>query len=232
MKVFSVKLEQLSVFLLAIILGVGIVSTWRGAKKTVPAMYPVMDKKIIIDAGHGGWDPGKKGTKGEDEKDINLRVAEKLQKYLEQSGATVFVTRLEDEALGQKKQGDMKERKLIANESGGDILISIHQNAFPQTAPKGAQVFYHNRSEEGKILAACIQASLKTSVDGENKRESKENKSYYILRTTTIPAVIVECGFLSNPTEEQKLNEEGYQESVAWAIYKGIVDYFSQGAAV
>lgn len=232
MKVFSMRLEQTGIFFLAILLGVGVFVTWKETKRTTPAMYPVMEKKIIIDAGHGGWDPGKTGTGGEDEKNINLKVSKKLQAYLEQSGATVFVTRLEDEALGQKKQNDMKERKSIANDSGGDILISIHQNAFPKAKAKGAQVFYHKSSEEGRKLATCIQGALKTSVDAENKREPKENKDYYILRTTTIPAAIVECGFLSNPTEEQKLNEQQYQEAVAWAIYKGIIDYFSQGEGV
>ncbi|MBQ3615255.1 MAG: N-acetylmuramoyl-L-alanine amidase, partial [Anaerotignum sp.] len=91
---------------------------------------------------------------------------------------------------------------------------------------KGAQVFYHNSSGNGKLLAESVQESLRSRVDGSNHRQAKENDSYYILRTTEIPAVIVECGFLSNHEEEKLLNDEGYQEKLAWAIYCGILDYF------
>lgn len=190
-------------------------------------MLPVSQKVIILDAGHGGWDPGKTGTSGEDEKNINLAIMGKLQQYLEQGGSTVFITRGTDEALGQGKRLDMAERKKIANESEGDILVSIHQNSFPSSGVKGAQVFYHKSSENGKKLAELLQESLRTNVNSENKRQAKQNSDYYILRTTTIPAVIVECGFLSNREEESLLNEEAYQDKLAWAIYLGITEYFA-----
>jgi N-acetylmuramoyl-L-alanine amidase len=206
--------------------------TVRENGKSAHVMLPVDQKVIILDAGHGGWDPGKTGTSGEDEKNINLAVMEKLQQYLEQGGATVFITRATDEALGSKKGADMAERKKIANESDGDILVSIHQNAFPSSGAKGAQVFYHKSSEQGKRLAEIIQEKLIINVDAENKRLAKENKDYYILRTTEIPAIIVECGFLSNPTEEKLLNDEEYQTKLAWAIYLGIADYFSEQESI
>lgn len=195
-------------------------------------MLPVDQKVVILDAGHGGWDPGKIGTGGDDEKNINLIVMEKLQQYLEQGGATVFVTRATDEALGQAKRSDMAERKKIANENSGDILVSIHQNAFPSSGVKGAQVFYHKSSENGKKLAELVQESLKANVNSENKRQAKQNSDYYILRTTEIPAVIVECGFLSNPGEEALLNDGAYQDKLAWAIYLGIIEYFSEDEGV
>ncbi len=223
---FSVK-ESYKVISLCIVIGLCLWAAAVGSKKKVEVMLPVDQYVIILDAGHGGWDPGKKGAGGEDEKDINLAVMQKLQQYLEQGGATVYITRDTDEALGSKKRTDMAERKKIANESAGDLLVSIHQNAFPSSGAKGAQVFYHNASEQGKQLAELIQERLKTSVDSENKRLAKENSDYYILRTTEIPAVIVECGFLSNPAEEKLLNEEDYQSKLAWAVYLGIVDYFS-----
>lgn len=131
-------------------------------------------------------------------------------------------------ALGGSKHADMAERQRIANETGADILVSIHQNAFPSAKAKGAQVFYHKSSERGKILAECVQESLKSRVDGSNRRMAKENKEYYILRTTQIPAVIVECGFLSNAEEERLLNDTAYQERLAWAVYCGILDYFEK----
>ncbi|WP_458406917.1 N-acetylmuramoyl-L-alanine amidase [Anaerotignum sp.] len=190
------------------------------------AMFPMLDATIVLDAGHGGWDPGKTGTNGANEKELNLAVVEKLAEYLEQGGAEVILTRTSDDALGDGKRTDMAERKRIANESGADILVSIHQNAFPSAKVKGAQVFYHNSSGNGKVLAECVQENLKTRVDGSNHRQAKENKDYYILRTTEIPAVIVECGFLSNYEEEKLLNDAEYQEKLAWAIYCGILDYF------
>lgn len=200
----------------------------KGEGNAKAAMFPIIEKTIILDAGHGGWDPGKTGTSGADEKTLNLAVVEKLREFLEQGGAEVALTRKTDEALGGGKREDMAARKKIANESGGDILVSIHQNAFPSPKVKGAQVFYHKSSENGKVLAEALQESLRQRVDDGNQRQAKENADYYILRTTEIPAVIVECGFLSNREEEELLNDETYQERLAWAIYCGILNYFEQ----
>lgn len=197
-------------------------------EKAENAMFPMMDATIVLDAGHGGWDPGKTGTGGANEKDLNLAVVEKLAEYLEQGGAEVILTRSSDDALGSGKRTDMAERKRIINESDGDILISIHQNAFPSAKAKGAQVFYHKSSENGKMLAEILQENLRHRVDGSNQRQAKENTSYYILKTTEMPAVIVECGFLSNHEEEKLLNDAAYQEKLAWAIYSGILDYFEK----
>lgn len=195
--------------------------------RAAETMLPVAEKTIVLDAGHGGWDPGKTGKTGVDEQELNLAIVKKLQAYLEQGGARVYVTRGDGMALGQSKQEDMRVRKEITNESGADLLVSIHQNAFPSSSAKGAQVFYHSQSEEGKALAQCIQESLRQRVDRENTRQIKANSDYYILRTTQIPAALVECGFLSNQTEEAKLNDDTYQEQMAWGIYCGILDYFA-----
>lgn len=194
--------------------------------KSVSASAGVESRVIMIDSGHGGWDPGRTGKSGSDEKDINLEIANHLQAYLEYSGAYVVLSRAEDEALGKTKRQDMNERKKIAEDSKADILISIHQNAFPQASIKGAQVFYYNGSEKGKVLASKIQERLKAEVDPENKRVSKPNTDYYILKKMEIPSVIIECGFLSNPKEEQLLNNDEYRQKIAWAIYMGITDYF------
>ena len=220
-------MENISIFVLLVIIVSGLYFTIQ-KQNTVETMLPVNSKVIILDAGHGGWDPGKTGTQGDNEKNINLQIAQKLKQYLEQGGAVVYMTRNSDEALGEKKGEDMKERKRIANESEGDIFISIHQNAFPKGSAKGAQVFYHKQSQEGKKLAEEIQKSLKKYVDDENIREVKENTNYYILKKTELPSALVECGFLSNLEEEKKLNTEEYQQKVAWAIYVGIMNYFEQ----
>ena len=199
---------------------------------TENAMFSMLDAKIVLDAGHGGWDPGKTGTGGANEKELNLAVVGKLAEYLEQGGAEVILTRESDDALGEGKRTDMAERRRIANESGADILVSIHQNAFPSAKVRGAQVFYHNSSGNGKVLAECVQESLRHRVDGSNNRQAKEDKDYYILRTTEFPAVLVECGFLSNAEEEKLLNDATYQEKLAWAIYCGILDYFENSGMI
>lgn len=185
---------------------------------------PVNQKSIIIDAGHGGWDPGK--VVGDlNEKDINLKISNKLLSYLEQGGCIVTSTRTDDNALDDSKRGDLKERVNLSKNDNADMLISIHQNYFPKASVKGAQVFYYKNSEESKKLAEFIQERLK-ELDGTNTRIAKANGEYYILKQSKIPAVIVECGFLSNSAENKKLRDEKYQASVAWAIYLGIMDYY------
>lgn len=223
--IITINRQKLVSFFLAIII---IISVYKIYDENAIAVFSLSTAKkvIVIDPGHGGFDPGKVGTNGENEKDINLKISEKLQAYLEQSGSYVIVTRSKDEALGDSKRQDLKERKNIVNTTNSDIMISIHQNSFPKIGVKGAQVFYYNSSKKGKYLAKCIQNKLKEFVDNSNNREIKANTDYYVLRTTEIPSIIVECGFLSNIKEEQMLNTEEYQEKIAWAIYMGIIEYF------
>lgn len=188
-------------------------------------------KVVVIDPGHGGRDPGKTGIKGSHEKDINLAIADKLKSYLEESGAKVVMTRTnEDDVDGIPdkfdKNGDMRARKEIINGSNADILISIHQNAFTQPQVRGAQVFYYNSSENAKILANCVQDKIKEHADPNNTRQIKSTESYYVLKVSNMPGIIIECGFLTNPEEEALLNTEEYQDKMAWSIYAGIIDYF------
>ncbi|MCI1931604.1 MAG: N-acetylmuramoyl-L-alanine amidase [Clostridia bacterium] len=218
------------IFTAVFVLGLANIGYKQMATKT--AFMPLDKKIVVIDAGHGGWDPGKTGLKGENEKDINLAIAKKLTMLLESGGAVVYTVRNDDEALGNSKSEDMRGRKNIVDTSGADILVSIHQNSFPSEEIKGAQVFYHGSSDEGKELAGFIQKKLSEILDNSNERVEKSNESYYILRKVDIPAVIVECGFLSNPDEEIKLNSNEYQNKTAWAIYCGIVDYFDSDKGV
>ena len=187
---------------------------------------PLSKKIIVIDAGHGGWDPGMVRGKVE-EKDINLSIARKLQVFLEQGDATVIITRLDDSDLAKNKTGDMQARRLTANTSHADIFVSIHQNSYHNSTVKGFQVFYFNESDNSMKLAACIQDSLKEFVNPQNKLSSRANKNYYVLKQTEMPAVLIECGFLTNASERSLLTTEAYQEKIAWGIYMGIVDYFN-----
>ena len=191
---------------------------------------PVNNRNIVIDPGHGGYDPGKVAPDGTEEKGINLNIALKLQGYLEQGGAVVFDTRIDDEVSNNKKREDLKNRVQIG-EDFGDLFISIHQNSFPKSSVKGAQVFYNKKSEESKRLAIAIQKRLKEVVDTSNDRVAKAEAAYYILKKINVPAVIVECGFLSNSVEKEKLLSQEYQEKIAWAIYMGILDYYGEAQA-
>ena len=190
---------------------------------------PVSRKVVWIDAGHGAFDPGK--VAGEIvEKDINLEIALKLQNFLEVGGATVFMTRLDDEALSSTKQGDMRTRRIMANASQADIFVSIHQNSYPQASVHGAQVFYFNTSDNSRKLAEHIQQQLEEFVGTNPRLEARANKDYYVLRQTVMPAVIVECGFLTNRSDRARLVQAEYQERIAWGIYLGIVQYFNDTA--
>lgn len=189
------------------------------------------NKIIIVDPGHGGFDPGKPGITGLDEKDLNLKISLLLRNYLEQAGAIVIMTRTSDDDVDgmdgvKHKSKDMVQRKKLSE--GGDILVSIHQNSFTQPSVHGAQTFYNSKSEEGKALAKSIQKSIKEVADLDNRREAKSNTNYYVLKATNIPAVIIECGFLTNPEEEKKLNSESYQNQMALGIYLGILRYYEQ----
>lgn len=184
---------------------------------------------VVVDAGHGGNDPGK--TVGDVyEKDINLSIALKLKAILEKEGIEVVMTREEDKGLyeegaSNKKITDMKNRCNLVNSSNADILVSIHQNSYSSQGVKGAQVFYYEHSKGGERLASIIQRAIKENVDKENGRQQKANDSYYILLNVTPPAVIVECGFLTNPDEKEKLLTEEYQQKMAEAIAMGIIEY-------
>ncbi len=184
---------------------------------------------IVIDPGHGGFDPGKVGVNNSLEKDINLAIAKKVEKCLSDSGYTVYMTRTEDEALcdgseKSKKLTDMKNRVKLIEEAKPALVVSIHQNSY-SAGTKGAQVFYHTKSEQGKNLANIMQTTIKELLQSDNNRIEKPNDSYYMLRKVSCPLVIVECGFLSNPDEEALLNDESYQQKMAKAICQGIENF-------
>ena len=188
---------------------------------------------IVIDAGHGGTDPGKIGINGKKEKDINLQIAKELKKKLEKEGIEVVMTRESDEGLynsssRNKKVDDMKKRCKIIDEAKPVFTISIHQNSYPEEYVKGAQVFYFGQSQEGKELAEILQESMVQQLDKENHRTAKANESYYLLKKTESPTVIVECGFLSNSEEAKLLADKDYQKKVAEAIHTGIKKYLKE----
>lgn len=187
---------------------------------------------VVIDAGHGGFDSGKVGIDGTLEKDINLIIAKKLEKLLTAADIQVVMTRTEDTGLcdehtENKKKQDMIQRLSSMNQASADCIVSIHQNSYPEESIDGAQVFYPAGSLEGNTLASLIQKELILDVDPSNHRMEKSNDSYYLLKNSSAPIVIVECGFLSNRAESKKLVDDTYQQKLAWAIHLGILQYLN-----
>lgn len=177
---------------------------------------------------------GAESSSGTTEAETNLKIALKVQSLLEQSGATVILTRSDENAiydidsktLRQKKISDIHNRVKIGNESSADIFVSIHLNKIPQQQYYGWQTFYQQENEKSVNLAKSIQSNLNDSIQKENKRVAMKIDNIYIMKHIEIPATIVECGFLSNPEEEKKLLTDDYQDRLAWGIYNGIMDYF------
>ncbi len=187
---------------------------------------------VVIDAGHGGNDPGKIGVDGSLEKDINLQIAKRLQKYLEASDVEVILTRKDDNGLysekdSRKKVADMNKRCEIINKAKPALTVSIHQNSYHQEEVYGGQVFYYKRSEKGKKLAEILQKRFDYVLGEKNTRLAKPNDNYYLLLHVKTPIVIVECGFLTNWKEAALLNTEDYQDRMAWTIHMGIMEYLN-----
>lgn len=185
---------------------------------------------VVVDAGHGGYDPGKVAVNDALEKDINLIIAGYLKECLEKENVEVIMTRttdtdFRDAGSDYKKTKDLKLRCEIIEEAGADYCVSIHQNSFTDTNVKGAQVFYYSASKEGEQLARLMQSSLIDNLDKDNTRVAKANDDYYMLVNSHCPAVIVECGFLSNREEAAKLCDSKYQKKMAQAICEGFMDY-------
>lgn len=208
----------------------------RKNSQDVMSYMPVTNRVILLDAGHGGIDPGAlSDDKTVEEKNINLQITLKLRELLESSGCLVLLTREDDVSLyddrpgkttRQKYNENLKNRKKMIKESGVDAFISIHLNKFQQSKYYGAQTFYPKGQDDSKLLSKFIQDELKRVVDNTNRREVKPSNDIYLLKDNNIPSVLIECGFLSNEKECKLLDDEKYQEKVAWAIYAGIQKYF------
>ena len=190
-------------------------------------------RTVIIDAGHGGEDCGAIGVSGVYEKDLNFEISQKLGTYLSGAGYTVILTRTDDRLLytedenikGMRKIYDLKNRVAIANATEGGILISIHMNSYGAASASGLQVYYSENTEGGIELAREIQKEVKERVQPSNKRAIKSGENIYILKNASVDAVLIECGFISNPEECKKLSEKEYQKELCFAILCGIINY-------
>ena len=194
--------------------------------------YGIAGKIIVVDPGHGGMDSGAIGRQTRvQEKEITLAISQRLAQSLSQAGAMVVMTREADVDLCEgvegslltKKRHDLSQRVAKAEKVKADLFLSIHTNADPSPRWYGAQTFYYANSEESRRLAICIQDEL-VRILGNNNRKAKEGV-FFVMEKTTMPTVIVEVGFISNPREEQLLSDPLYQSRIAYAILSGLVKY-------
>lgn len=195
----------------------------------------VSDSKIrvIIDPGHGGEDGGAQGNDGTLEKDINLSISQILKDMLIQGGFEVELIREEDISVGdntldtvrERKRSDLENRVEIYNSNENNVVLSIHQNKFEESKYSGTQIFY-SPSPGSEELAEYVRKAVVGLVQPDNQRQSKEaDSSIYVLHNAEVPAIIIECGFLSNSQELEKLKDKEYQKQLAFAIYMGLAEY-------
>lgn len=226
--------------ILALLLGSAIVSqnlleTKFPAAQANAGLSTVPDKtRIVIDAGHGGMDGGCVSVNGVPEKGINLNIALTERDILTVLGYDPVLTREEDKSIfdegvvgtGKQKQSDMKNRLAMFTDKDTDIAISIHQNQFTDSRYSGAQMFYSRRNSAGEALAAAMQKQFVSLLQPNNERETKPvDDELYLLDKTEKPAVMIECGFLSNPEEAAKLEDTSYQRLIAFTVATGLIEY-------
>ncbi len=189
---------------------------------------------VIIDAGHGGEDGGAIGENGALEKELNLYISQALRDMLVSSGYSVIMTRDEDKLLydtsvdyhGRKKALDLAERVRIASQYENSVFISIHMNSFPQKQYHGLQVYYSKNSPSSKSLAENVQSLVREKIQPNNDRSIKQaGSNIFVLDRISSPAILIECGFLSNPEECRNMSNEKYRQRLSLAIFSGIVKY-------
>lgn len=189
---------------------------------------------VLVKSAHGGFDGGTSASDGTAEKTINLAVSRDLAAILRVMGCEVRLTRTEDCALAADSAASIREKKVsdmharLALYEQAALVVSIHQNNFSQSQYHGAQMFYAPQNAQSQPLADAIRARVLAMLQPDNTRELKRaDKSIYLLANTTVPAVLVECGFLSNPAECARLEDDAYQRQIAFAIACGVLDFYT-----
>lgn len=229
MKFLILKKKSILICLICVVLLCTFCATFAIAR---PASSPKIQHSIVIDAGHGGIDGGAIGKKtGITESELNLKYAKKLQNLCCEYGLKVVMTRedmngLYSEDAPNKKKSEMEKRKRIINESGADVMVSLHMNSFPLSNCQGAQVFYAKGSQQGFALAKSVQNSICKTF--KNARDYVTVGDYFVLNYSSIPAILIECGFLSNPFEETALQKDDYCEKFCQNILAGVLSYFQK----
>ncbi len=188
---------------------------------------------IIIDAGHGGEDSGAVSPNGILEKDLNIKIAFLIGEELTNRGYKIIYTRTEDKLLyaeeenikGLRKISDLKNRCKIADKNPNAIFVSIHMNSFAEEKYSGLQVYYSTKNENSRLLADKIQNRVREDLQKENTRKVKSGEKMYLMKKISNVGVLIECGFLTNEKEAEKLKEKEYQKNLSFSIVCGIIEY-------
>lgn len=225
-----------SLVLIFSVLTTGVIYVWRKEAALTASLSGKTDFIVVIDAGHGGIDGGTQSANGILEKDINLQIALKLRDILESFGIKTVMTRETDvsihsegvEGIRNQKVSDINNRYKIIEETPDALFVSIHQNYFTQEKYSGAQVFYSGNNPESEKLALAVRSSIIMNQQKGNTREIKKSGSeIYLLKKASVPAIMLECGFLSNAKEAELLQKEEYQQQIAFFTALGIIDYIN-----
>lgn len=190
--------------------------------------------RVVVDAGHGAPDGGAVGASGTEEKEINLSIAKKLQEVLEGKGIEVIMTRETDDGIWdedaqtirEKKVSDMNNRLQIIKDSGADLFLSIHMNSFTNRKANGLRIFYDKQHPEGEQLAEEIQQNIAAVTGAETNAVKTADTRLFLMKDPVMPSILVECGFISNPEEEKKLQNDEYRAEIAWAIAESVEKYY------
>ena len=196
------------------------------------SLWALAGRKIVVDAGHGGFDPGASGIRtGVAEQGINLDIAGKLKSLLEEYGAVVVMTREDENAVASTKEEDMHTRERIIREAAADAVLSVHHNRYSDTSVRGPQVFFFRAGTPAQRLADCVQRALNDGLAPAKKR-SAQSADYLLLRAGAAPCITVECAFLSNPDDEALLQSDAYREKIARCIAQGVSEFFLQDRSI
>ena len=229
-------LKILVILIITLSVAFGAVIREFGENLSVEAINPDETRFVILDAGHGGEDSGACGGDGSLEKNVNLSITLEIGAQLSEEGYTVIYTRTEDKRLyspeengkGLRKLSDLKNRVRVSEEYPEALFVSIHTNSFGDARYSGLQVYYSTNSPLSRNLAQNIQESVAEKVQNDNSRAIKSGEKLYLLKNIRNPAVIIECGFMSNPDECKKLSEKEYQKQLSFSIVCGIIEYMKE----
>ncbi len=231
------KIKKSVSFGLILVLAISVIGGISHTGDYISTSAKLKDRQVVlVDAGHGGFDGGAVAPDGTVEKDINLKISLCLAQMLKSAGFRVILTReadvstddVETNTINIRKKSDLKNRLELMKDYPDAVFVSIHLNKFTTSAAKGSQVFYNGKITESKVLGDAIQNLIVKLLQPENTRVNKQaTKSTYLLYNATVPAVLVECGFLSNKAELELLKDTEYQKKMAFCCFLGIMDYFS-----
>lgn len=215
------------------ILGILAAAQWGSRTATVLAQTTPVSREhcLVVDPGHGGEDGGAVSITGRRESDYNLEIALRLSDLFQLLGYETRMTRKTDtaiyregETIAQKKVSDLKQRVRIVEDTPGAVLLSIHQNTFPDSRYSGAQVFYA-KTAGSQELAEKLQGALVSALNPGSNRKAKQSDGVYLLERITCPGVLIECGFLSNREEAAKLEDAAYQKQICCVVATTVIDY-------